>query len=355
MDKYRIDSHKLLYHVPRVCEWLKGERIYPIYMEMSPSGNCNHRCTFCALDFMQYQKRFLDAPVLFERLEELGKCGLKSVMYGGEGEPLLHERISEIIEHTKRSGIDVALTTNAALLTGDMAERILGHMEWMKVSIGGATQETYAKVHRTKPGDFDTVVRNLAEAVKLKRKRNFPCTIGMQMLLLPENRNEAALLAKTAREIGMDYLVIKPYSQHPSSRTEKYKDIKYGEYRYLADELAEFNSAEFNVIFRSHTMQKWDEGTRNYTHCLALPFWSYIDSGGNVWGCSIHLGDERFLYGNIYRETFREIWEGEKRRESLRWVEQELDTGRCRLNCRMDEVNRYLWELKNPPEHVNFI
>ncbi|HEX8949278.1 MAG TPA: radical SAM protein [Dissulfurispiraceae bacterium] len=355
MDKYRIDSHKLLYHVPRVCDWLKGENIYPVYMEMSPSGNCNHRCTFCALDFMQYQKRFLDAPVLFERLEELGKYGLKSVMYGGEGEPLLHERIGEIIEHTKRSGIDVALTTNAALLTEDMAERILGHMEWMKVSIGGATQETYAKVHRTKPGDFDTVVRNLSEAVKIKRKRNFPCTIGMQMLLLPENRHEAALLARTAKEIGMDYLVVKPYSQHPSSRTERYRDIKYGGYRYLADELEEFNSAEFNVIFRLHAMQKWDEGTRNYTHCLALPFWSYIDSGGNVWGCSIYLGDERFLYGNIYRETFREIWEGEKRRESLRWVEHELDTGQCRLNCRMDEVNRYLWELKNPPDHVNFI
>ncbi len=228
-------------------------------------------------------------------------------------------------------------------------------MEWMKVSIGGATRDTYAKVHRTKPDDFDAVIRNLAEAARIKRQRNLSCTLGMQMLLLPENRHEAVLLAKTAKEIGMDYLVIKPYSQHPASRTERYKDIKYNEYLYLGDELAEFNDADFNVIFRLHTMLKWDEGSKNYSHCLALPFWSYIDSGGNVWGCSAYLGDDRFMYGNIYTQTFKDIWEGEKRRESLRWVENELDSGQCRLNCRMDEVNRYLWELKNPPEHVNFI
>jgi len=102
-------------------------------------------------------------------------------------------------------------------------------------------------------------------------------------------------------------------------------------------------------------MKKWDEGSRNYKHCFALPFWSYLDSGGNVWDCSAYLDDERFLYGNIYKNSFRDIWEGEKRRYSLGWVEKELDVKQCRVNCRMDEINRYLWDLKHPSEHVNFI
>ena len=102
-------------------------------------------------------------------------------------------------------------------------------------------------------------------------------------------------------------------------------------------------------------MKKWDEGVRTYNNCHALPFWSYIDAGGNVWGCSVYLNDDRFLYGNIYENSFQEIWEGDKRKESLKFVHQELDTCQCRVNCRMDEVNRYLWELKNPQSHVNFI
>lgn len=355
MDKYRIDSHKLLYHVPRVNDWLQGKVIYPIYMEISASGACNQRCTYCGLDFMEYQKRYLDAGILKKRLSEMEGLGLKSVMYAGEGEPLLHKQVTGIINHTKKSGIDVGITTNAVLLKEELAEKILGDVEWIKVSINGATRDTYAKIHRTKPTDFDSVIKNLSYAVKIKRQNGYKCTLGMQLVLLPENQHEVLDLTELARNIGMDYLVIKPYSQHLLSKKDKYKDIKYNNYLHLSDTLTKFNTNEFSVIFRVHAMKKWDNARRNYSRCLALPFWSYMDAGGNIWGCSVYLGNERFHYGNIYESSFQEIWEGDKRQRSVRWVEEELDVKQCRVNCRMDEVNRYLWDLKNPPEHLNFI
>ena len=355
MDKYRIDSHKLLYHVSRVNNWLKGENIYPIYAEISPSGTCNHRCTYCALDFMEYQPRFLDKDVLDDRLSEMASLGLKSIMHAGEGEPLLHKYIGEIINNTKKVGVDVAITTNGVLLKEGLVESTLENITWIKVSINGATKETYAKIHKTSPDNFDRVTENMSYAVKVREDKGYKCALGMQLILLPENWHEAELLAQYAKDIGMDYLVIKPYSQHPLSKTTKYKDIKYSDYLHLADKLSAFNNNNFRVIFRINTMKKWDEGQRNYRQCLALPFWSYIDAGGTVWGCSAYLNDERFVYGNIYEKTFKEIWEGEKRIPSTKWVEKELDINQCRVNCRMDEINRYLWDLKHPPEHVNFI
>jgi hypothetical protein len=39
----------------------------------------------------------------------------------------------------------------------------------------------------------------------------------------------------------------------------------------------------------------------------------------------------------------------------MRFVKNELNIDKCRVNCRMDPVNRYLWDLKSPPAHVNFI
>ena len=354
-DKYRIDSHKLMYHPDRVSAWLEGEKVYPLYMEISPSGACNHRCTYCALDFMEYQRRFLDKAVLKERLSELGRLGLKSVMYAGEGEPLLHEDLAEIVSHTKASGIDAAMSTNAVLFDGAAAEEILGATKWIKVSINGATEQTYAQIHRCKNGDFGRVIKNVSRAVELRQSGGYECALGMQLLLLPENEHEATALAKLARDIGIDYLVIKPYSQHPQSKTERYRDITYRDYEDLADELAEFNDENFSVIFRARTMEKWDRADRSYQRCLALPFWSYIDAGGCVWGCSMYLGDERFYYGDIYQDSFEQIWQGPRRAESLAWVENELDVCRCRVNCRMDEINGYLGELKHPLEHVNFI
>lgn len=355
MDKYRIDSHKLIYHVPRLHDWLDGKTIYPIYMEISPAGACNHRCTYCGLDFMEYQPRFLDTCLLKERLEELGKLGLKSIMYAGEGEPFLHRDIASIISHTKKSGIDVSITTNGVFFNEDLAESIFCDTEWIKVSLDAVTPETYSKIHSCNPNDFNRVIENIKNAVKVKRKNIYSCTLGIQFLLLPENRHETVSLVKLARDIGMDYVVIKPYSQHTQSKTKLYSTIKYSDYDYLKDELQIYNTKDFTVIFRVHTMKKWDEKERYYERCLALPFWSYIDAGGNVWGCSVYLGDNQFFYGNIYEKSFQEIWEGERRKQSLRWVENELDTSNCRVNCRMDEINRYLWELKNTPEHVNFI
>jgi len=355
MDKYRLDDHKLIYHVPRVNKWLQGKAIYPIYMEISPMGACNHRCTYCGLDFMEYQSRYLETGLLKERLSELGKLGLKSVMYAGEGEPFLHKDIAEIISHTKESGIDTAVTTNGVLFKKEIADNALGYMEWVKIGLEGSSKETYAKIHRCNPDDFDKVIKNISYAAKLKRKENYACTLGVQCLLLPENSHEVVALAKMVKDIGLDYMAVKPYSQHIQSKTTTYSSIKYNDYEYLKDELEKLNTDDFNVIFRIHTMKKWDEKKHNYKRCFALPFWSYIDAGGNVWGCSVYLGDKKFLYGNIYEQSFQQIWEGEKRSQSLCWVEKEFTISDCRINCRMDEINRYLWELKNLPEHANFI
>ena len=355
MDKYRIDSHKLIYHVDRVHAWQQGENVYPIYMEISPAGTCNHRCTFCALDYMEYQKRFLDTAMLTERLSEMGRLGLKSIMYAGEGEPLLHKDMAEIVRATQGAGIDVAMTSNGVLLRPEVAAEIMPHMEWIKISINAGTPETYSRIHRCKAADFDKVVDNLASANELRRSRNLRCTLGMQLLLIPENAQEVRELAVIARDIGMDYLVVKPYSQHPKSHTEVYRQIDYNQYVALADELKGFNTDTFSVLFRTNAMTKAASGKRCYDRCLAIPFWAYLDAGGNVWGCSVHLGDEHFCYGNLYDQTFQQIWEGERRRQSLEWMDTNLDLDSCRINCRMDEVNNYLWQLTHPPEHVNFI
>jgi GTP 3',8-cyclase len=355
MDKYNIDSHKLMLHVKRVNDWLDGKNVYPIYAEISPSGSCNHRCTYCALDFMEYKPRTLETKMFKNRLAELGKLGLKSIMFAGEGEPFLHRDMADITVYAKKCGIDVSFTTNGVLMTPKITDRILKHTSWIKVSINAGTKKTYSKIHRTRESDFQRVIENMSYAAMLKRKKGYDCTLGMQIVLLPENAKEILTLAKLAKKIGMNYLVVKPYSQHPQSITSKYKNIKYKSYEKLAGQLEKLNDDKFVVVFRQNTMQKWDKADKSYERCFALPFWTYIDAGGNVWGCSMFLNDNRFLYGNIYKNTFKQIWNGAKRKKSLKMVCEKMDAGKCRINCRMDEVNKYLWKLKNPPAHVNFI
>lgn len=356
MEKFRIDSHKLMFHPRRVAQWLAGEDVYPIYVEISPTGACNQRCTFCALDYVGYPPRSLDTALLMERLSEMGRLGVKSVMFGGEGEPLLHPDLADIVNHAKRAGLDVALTTNGTLMTGDLFQRMAASLSWVKVSINAGTAATYAKLHRTSAEQFDAVLANLARAVAIRKDLGLlDCTIGAQMILLPENAAEMEILARQVREIGIDYLVVKPYSQHHKSITREYELFDPSLYLESADRLQYLNDDGFRFVFRSNAFRKASQPHDGFERCLALPFWSYIDSQGCVWGCSSLIGDDRFCFGTLMKQSFEQIWNGARRQKLMSAMSDGFDLAGCRTNCRMDEINRYLRELVHPAPHVNFI
>jgi radical SAM protein with 4Fe4S-binding SPASM domain len=365
-DNYAIDGHKLAYHPQRIAQlldvgddWEKAKSVYPIYMEVSPVGACNHRCTFCAVDYIGYKSRSLSLEMLKDRLPEMGRLGVKSIMYAGEGEPLLHKHINEIVQCTYDSGISISFTTNGTAMDESFIEKSLGKSEWIKVSLNAGSSQTYAEVHQTKEKDFHFVVDNLKKAVKFKQDNNISCTIGVQTLLLPENTDEMCDLAKLCRdEIGVDYLVVKPYSQHSFSETRQYEDIDYSDSLSLGEKLRSLGTNDFSVIFRGHTIKKYAlADDERYSKCNSTPFlWGYVMADGAVYGCSAYLLDDLFEYGNLNEFTFKDIWQGEKRRKNFHYVLKELDIKECRKNCRMDEANRYLFDLKeNLIPHVNFI
>ncbi len=351
-ENIRMDSHKLIYHPETVSRWLKGENIYPIEIEISPSGSCNHRCVFCAVDYIGYQPDFLDKNVLFRDIGSMSKKGLKSVICSGEGEPLLNKNMPDIANGIKSFGVDVAMSSNGTLFTKDKAEECLGAFSWVRFSVASMEEESYDKIQRGKKGDLERVKTNLADCVKVKRDKNLKTTLGAQCLLLPDNLEQLPYMAKTLREIGVDYLTIKPYSQHLHSRNRF--EIDYGQMLALEKEVLKYATEDFSIYFRSNAMKKMHH-KKCYRQCYGLPFMTHIDAKGNVWPCVAHIGTGGLCYGNINEQTFEEIWEGEKRKKIVEQLNVMNINQSCREACRLDEINKYLDELKHPGAHVNFI
>jgi cyclic pyranopterin phosphate synthase len=363
-DLYQIDSHKLHLHPARVAQWQAADdwesakKVYPIYAEISPVGQCNHRCTFCAVDYIGYKSRHIPADAMFRCLSDMAAHGVKSVMFAGEGEPLLYREFDRCVNWAKTEGLDVAVTTNATMLTEDLARRCLGNVTWLKASVNAGDRETYAKVHGTKAADFDRVITNLGRAAWLRKERGWKTTLGAQAVLLPENAGTLPALAAICRNIGLDYLVVKPYSQHPSSlaTAERYGGMVYRDWeKSLADALAALSTDTFHVVFRGQTMARLDEPERPYSVCHSTPnFWAYVMADGGVYGCGAHLEDQRFRFGSITEQPFSEVWEGDRRRQCWELMKS-FDISECRKNCRMEAPNRYLARLESPQGHDNFI
>jgi len=341
MDPLRLDSHKLEFHPHRVAQWLdskddweKAKKVYPLYVEVSPMGACNHRCTFCAVDYIGYKaENKLDHFIWEERSHEMGQLGVKSIMFAGEGEPLLHKQINTLAMWTRAAGMDVAFTTNGVLL--DKLD--LTGVSWVKVSLNAGTKVTYAKVHRTEEKDWDRVWANLKDAVK----RKGDCTIGVQMVCLPENAGEEEELQARCEDAGVDYCVFKPYSQHKFSLTRQYDGYKP----------IKIAGGKTSIVREAAIATK----AHSYERCSATPyFWAYIMASGDVYSCSAYLLDERFRLGNIGSQRFQEIWESESRFKNWNLTRSTLNISECRVNCRMARANEYLSQFQNLP-HANFI
>lgn len=329
--------------------------MYPVYIEISPYGGCNHRCVFCAFDFLGYKPAALETGCLKKFIKQASRNGVKAVLYSGEGEPLLHKDIADIIVTTKRNGIDTALVTNGVMLDVKKARAILGYLSWLKVSVDAGTPETYAVVHRTAKQDFKTVLRNLKDAVAIRNKEGYACTIGVQYLLIPQNCKEVETAVRAFRDIGVDYVVIKPYSPHFSSKQRVSSSFRYSRLFYLEKKVEKYSDSRFSVIFRHRAMQKLEEQEKPYLQCLGMSFAACIAADGYVYPCHAFLGNRKHAFGNIGEDSFAAIWKGAARKKITDAINSKGSVRRCRKACRLDEINRYLWELKNPDGHVNFI
>ena len=147
MDSYKMDGHKLLWHLDRVLAWQKGERIAPLSIDVGLSKGCNIRCEYC---FGQMQGNgYKDkANIVFPReallnyVQDAGKIGVRSMALIGEGEPTLNPAVYDAIIEGKKAGVDMSLGTNGVIFDkGSKGEEALRNLTWIRFNISAATKE----------------------------------------------------------------------------------------------------------------------------------------------------------------------------------------------------------------------
>lgn len=367
MKELILDGYKINWHKERVEAWLRGEKIAPITIDCALTRKCTYRCIYCYGQLQANDEKRMTKDVIFRFLDDATDIGVKAVSFVSDGESTCSPYLYDAIKRGKSNGLDMALGTNGYLLKDEKLEEILPCLTYLRFNISAAEPCRYAQVMGCKEECFHRVYNTIKEAVRIKKEKNLPVTIGIQMVLMPQFADQIIPFARLGKELGVDYAIIK----HCSDDERGSLGVSYPRYFKLVDILKKaesFSDGEYLVKV------KWSKilsgGKRKYSQCYGPPFIMQLSGSGLVAPCGMLFNRKykRFHIGNIVDTSFKEIWKSKRYREVLNLIASDKFDARtmCGTLCLQDKVNEFLWDLKKgstvlkdpegePPLHINFI
>lgn len=351
MDLQQFNPYKILHHLEIIDALIAGRNPFPVSCEIDPSNLCNHDCSWCYFgNSRKVNKMNLEKGVLFKVIDALSRGKTKSVTFTGGGEPLFNPATIDAISQAYVKGIRVGLVTNGGLLDKEKSKTIISCCDFVRISLDAGDEQSYNRLHRPrnpKVDNFETILENLRILVSLRRKLKKNITIGVGFLIHRENYRKLPILAEKLKKIGIDYLQVRPiFMPHDSSLTKVWSIAGKEIQKTLS-----FSDKKFYVFPINQRYHEIISKEKNYQRCYIHNLLAIVGAEGNVYMCSLFRGNDKFSFGNLYSQSFTEIWGGRKREAVIR----SLDITKC-PPCRYNRYNEILEYMSNRNKsHADFL
>lgn len=348
-----LKSNKILNHPERYSEWYeKGDTSGPITVKIDLTNVCNHDCPGCIdYDLIQNDNNSLSIDLFDDLLDSLKNCGVKGINYTGGGEPTTHKNFSEIIRKTHSKGFKIGLICNGSMFHRLPMEELLPMFEWIRVSLDSFSPETHKKSHG-KTANYDLTIKNLELLSSIKKDKNLSVTLGAGYITnqYPEMDRDLHLFVEACKKSGLDYAQLRP----SFGFLYDYNSVDPKELNKIFEKAKSYQDETFKVIIDEGKYEKIlsGQGTcRTYDYCNAQSFKATtITAKGEVYICCSLTGNLEGWIGNIKKESFEDIWNGEKRKGALKT----LDVKKCPHLCVGDNLNEFLYKIKDS-KHKDFL
>lgn len=127
---------------------------------------CNDNCLFCYRDQISENLSFNSRKLI---IEKIAFSGISKLTFAG-GEPLLIPEIQELIEYSNNYKLTVSMSTNGILLKDELLDFCLENLEWLSLSLDGATDAIQNEMTRGS-GHLKRVLDILDYAVLYKKRK----------------------------------------------------------------------------------------------------------------------------------------------------------------------------------------
>jgi radical SAM protein with 4Fe4S-binding SPASM domain len=297
----------------------------PGELQVEVTAACNLRCRMCLVRYRPPLDR-VEGSLSFERFRALvdGLPELHTLTLQGLGEPLLAPDLFRMIAHASARGVRTGFNTNATLLTRRTAERLVeAGLDWLCVSLDGATPETYEGIRDG--ARLDRVARHVRGLVEVMRERG-ASRPALSLVFVAMRRNVAELPAVVglAADWGVPAVRVQNLS-HSFSDTDP-----AGEYR----QIREFTAAEAlwpagdpaaeaafaqaagiasarGVALRLPHLEAPAPRAAGAPGCDWPWHSAYVRADGRVQPCCMLMGSDRAVLGDTARDELPAVWRGE--------------------------------------------
>ena len=235
------------------------------------------------------------------------------------------------VKVASRRGIRVGFNTNGTLLDRERAASLLAAgVDWLHVSVDGATAETFEAIRHG--AHHDVVVEHLRGLLALRRElgrvRPF---VQLNTVAMRGNLHELAALVRLAADLGVDRLWFQGLS-HDFRDVEQDPDFlqirswtdrnlpDVDELRAATGEAARL-AAELGLDVRFPADGDGDGEGDGAPRSAGEPGcdwpWrsAYVTYDGRVQACCMLMGRDRGVMGSIGDTPFGELWRGEPYRD----------------------------------------
>ena len=92
-----------------------------------------------------------------------------------------------------------------------MFEELVKSLTWIRISLDAGNEESYNKLRVTnKNNDFKTVIENINQLIKVKKKTNSNMCIGVGFVVTKDNYQEVLEFSDIFKNLDVDYCQFKP-------------------------------------------------------------------------------------------------------------------------------------------------
>lgn len=182
------------------------------------TSRCNETCKFC---YRETNLKDLDFEEQKKVIDTLASMGIFKLTFAG-GEPLLIPRINDLILYAKSKGLVVSMTSNAILIDGKELKFLLDNLDWLTLSLDGATDEVQS--YMTRHGNHASKVKEILQITA--GYKNCKCRIKLNTVVSKKNYKDVADIAKlvsnynVARWKLMQFTPLRSYAKEAQAEYE---------------------------------------------------------------------------------------------------------------------------------------